>query len=55
MFKIVKRFLPKGWAAAISAVGQIAYGVWQVTEGNVEVGLAAISVGVGLLLETYRS
>lgn len=44
-----------GWKAAIVAVGQIGLGVHQLTEGNIEAGVALIASGVGVLLESMRS
>jgi len=44
-----------GWKAAITGVGQVAFGVYQITQGNLEAGIALIAAGVGLLFESVRN
>lgn len=44
-----------GWKAAIAGVGQIGLGLYQLSEGNLEAGVALLVSGFGLLFESMRS
>ncbi len=48
------RFFP-GWKAALVAIGQIGLGVYLISDGRVQEGVALIVLNLGVLLESMRN